>query len=99
MPYPLYVAFVWHMHQPYYRVPGQIEASLPWVRLHAAKDYLHMLEVLQKYPKVHATFNMVPSLTEQLLDYAAGRLTDRVMSLAQRSTWSEQEKAYLVNIC
>lgn len=99
MPYPLYVAFVWHMHQPYYRVPGQIEASLPWVRLHAAKDYLHMLEVLQKYPNVHATFNMVPSLTEQLLDYAAGRLTDRVMSLAQRSTWSEQEKAYLVNIC
>lgn len=99
MPYPLYVAFVWHMHQPYYRVPGQVEASLPWVRLHAAKDYLHMLEVLQKYPKVRATFNMVPSLTEQLLDYAAGRLTDRVMSLAQRSTWNEQEKAYLVNIC
>jgi len=99
MSYPLYVAFVWHMHQPYYRAPGQMEALLPWVRLHAAKDYLHMAEVLEKYPTVHATFNMVPSLTEQLFDYAAGRLSDRVMSLAHRSTWTEQEKAYLVNIC
>lgn len=99
MPYPLYVAFVWHMHQPYYRAPGQAEALLPWVRLHAAKDYLHMVEVLAKYPAVHATFNLVPSLTEQLLDYAAGRLTDRVMSLAQRNAWTEEEKTYLVNIC
>ena len=68
MPYPLSVAFVWHMHQPYYRVPGQDEALLPWVRLHAAKDYLHMLDVLAQYPQVHATFNLVPSLVEQLVD-------------------------------
>ncbi len=99
MPYPLYVAFVWHMHQPYYRAPGRHEALLPWVRMHAAKDYLHMVEVLQKYPTVQATFNMVPALTEQLLDYAAGRLTDRVAVLAQRNAWTLEEKVYLVNIC
>ncbi len=99
MPYPLSVAFVWHMHQPYYRVPGQDEALLPWVRLHAAKDYLHMLDVLAQYPQVHATFNLVPSLVEQLVDYGDGRLYDRVMALAQRTNWSAEEKAYLHNIC
>ncbi len=99
MPYPLSVAFVWHMHQPYYRVPGQDEALLPWVRLHAAKDYLHMLDVLAEYPGVHATFNLVPSLNEQLIDYGAGRLYDRIMTLAQRTTWSADERAYLANIC
>ncbi len=99
MPFPLSIAFVWHMHQPYYRVPGQDEALLPWVRLHAAKDYLHMLDVLAQYPNVHATFNLVPSLNEQLIDYGAGRLYDRIMSLAQRTTWTAEERAYLVNLC
>ncbi len=99
MRFPLSVAFVWHMHQPYYRVPGHDEAVLPWVRLHAAKDYSHMLDVLAGYPRVHATFNLAPSLNEQLIDYGAGRLYDRVMTLAQRPTWTADERAYLLDLC
>ena len=47
---------------------------MPWARLHALKDYLDMVEILAGYPTIHQTFNLVPSLVEQLEDYAAGGL-------------------------
>jgi alpha-amylase/alpha-mannosidase (GH57 family) len=73
---PLHVAFVWHMHQPYYRSAGSGAFELPWVRLHALKDYLDMVETLGPYPEIHQTFNLVPSLVEQLEYYAAGDFVD-----------------------
>lgn len=36
------VSFLWHMHQPDYRLPGQPLSLLPWVRLHATKAYYDM---------------------------------------------------------
>lgn len=69
MPSPLYVAFVWHMHQPYYRDTVTGGCSMPWVRLHAAKDYLDMVARLEAFPSIHQTFNLVPSLMEQLQEY------------------------------
>lgn len=66
--HPLYVAFLWHMHQPYYKNPISGEISMPWVRLHAIKDYLDMVQLLQDFPNLHQTFNVVPSLLEQLED-------------------------------
>ena len=66
------VAIMWHMHQPYYRHPQTSEFVLPWVRLHASKDYLHMARLLQEFPGVKANFTMVPSLRDQLEDYARG---------------------------
>src|SRR5204862_450407 len=54
------------MHQPYYRHPQTSEFVLPWVRLHASKDYLHMARLLQEFPGVKAHFTMVPSLRDQL---------------------------------
>ncbi len=68
------VAFVWHMHQPYYRSARTGTFQMPWARLHAIKDYLDMVEILAAYPTIHQTFNLVPSLVEQLEDYAAGGL-------------------------
>src|SRR6267142_821848 len=66
------IAIIWHMHQPYYRHPQTSEFVLPWVRLHASKDYLHMARLLQEFPQVKANFTMVPSLRDQLEDYARG---------------------------
>lgn len=63
---PLNVAFVWHMHQPFYGDSISGQTLLPWVRLHAIKDYLDMVEILQDFPGLHQTFNLVPSLLEQL---------------------------------
>ena len=66
---PLYLAFIWHMHQPYYRDEATGEATLPWVRLHATKDYLDMVLRLERFPSIHQTFNLVPSLLDQLDAY------------------------------
>lgn len=70
---PLYVAIIWHQHQPlYYKDPTTGIYQKPWVRVHATKDYLDMAAMLEEYPDVHVTFNLTPTLIRQLDDLAAG---------------------------
>lgn len=70
---PIYLAIVWHQHQPvYYQDPETGIYAKPWVRLHAAKDYVDMAAMLKEYPNVKATFNLTPSLIRQLDDISAG---------------------------
>ena len=38
------------MHQPVYEIEGTY--LMPWARLHAVKDYLDMVLVLEKFPKL-----------------------------------------------
>ena len=57
---------LWHHHQPDYRDPSDGRAQLPWVRLHATKDYLDMARRLERHSRVRCTFNFVPSLLDQL---------------------------------
>src|SRR5205809_7288505 len=80
----LTVAFLWHMHQPYYVSVADGRATLPWVRLHALKDYFDLPAIARRFPRVHQTFNLVPSLLDQLDAYAEGRLTDPFLELASR---------------
>lgn len=69
----LYIAILWHQHQPfYYQDPQTGLYEKPWVRLHAAKDYLDMAAILEQYPAIHASFNITPSLIEQLDAIGAG---------------------------
>ena len=72
-PNALYLAIIWHQHQPvYFKDPETGLYAKPWVRLHAAKDYVDMAAMLEDYPNVHVTFNLTPSLLRQLDDIAAG---------------------------
>jgi alpha-amylase/alpha-mannosidase (GH57 family) len=84
------VAILWHMHQPQYRDPVTGRYLLPWTRLHALKDYWGMVKILEEFPGVHLTFNMVPSLVEQIEEYASGRFSeawfDTVFSRAELLT-------------
>ena len=64
------VAFIWHMHQPSYKDVSTGLYVMPWVRLHAIKDYLDMLLLLDEFPNIKQTFNLVPLLLEQIQDYA-----------------------------
>ena len=64
------LAFLWHMHQPDYRHPESGEFILPWVLLHAIKDYTDMAGHLERHPAVRCTVNFVPVLLDQLEDYA-----------------------------
>jgi alpha-amylase/alpha-mannosidase (GH57 family) len=72
----VHLVLLWHMHQPQYRDPTTHRYILPWTRLHALKDYWGMVRVLENFPSVHATFNVVPSLAMQIEEYASGNFKD-----------------------
>ncbi len=70
---PIYLSIIWHQHQPlYFKDPETGIYQKPWVRVHATKDYVDMAAILEKYPEIHATFNLTPSLLRQLQDLEAG---------------------------
>jgi alpha-amylase/alpha-mannosidase (GH57 family) len=65
MSHPLYVAFIWDQHQPLYKSSDAFSSYsqqylLPWVRLHGTKDYLDLVLLLERYPRLHQTVNLVP---------------------------------------
>jgi alpha-amylase/alpha-mannosidase (GH57 family) len=93
----LNVALVWHMHQPDYRDPLTGQFILPWVRLHAVKDYLDLVTLGADYPRIHQTFNLVPTLLDQLDAYVAGAV-DRHMELAlmPAGRWSASERGEII---
>jgi len=70
------------MHQPDYREPNSKRLSMPWVRLHALKDYLDMPLRAAERVGVRATFNLVPSLLDQLELYCNGGV-DRHLELSR----------------
>src|ERR1700680_3218692 len=78
----MHVVILWHMHQPQYRDPSTGAYFLPWTRLHALKDYWGMVKLLEEFPGVRATFNMVPSLAVQLEEYARGNFREPWFELA-----------------
>jgi alpha-amylase/alpha-mannosidase (GH57 family) len=80
----LRVIVLWHQHQPYYKDLVTGEYRLPWVRLHALKDYYGMVKVLDEFPNVHQTFNLVPSLITQIQDYVSGAARDPFFDVAAK---------------
>ena len=76
------LVILWHMHQPQYRDPATGNYVLPWTRLHALKDYWGMVKVLGEFPNVHATFNFVPLLAEQIEEYASGKFREEWFEIA-----------------
>jgi alpha-amylase/alpha-mannosidase (GH57 family) len=88
------LVILWHMHQPQYRDPSTGQYLLPWTRLHALKDYWGMVKVLGEFPGVHATFNMVPLLVEQVQEYASNQFREPwfEIAFAQASALTPDQK-------
>jgi len=80
----LRLIFLWHQHQPFYKDLVTGEYRLPWVRLHALKDYYGMVKLLDEFPNVHQNFNLVPSLITQIQDYVAGTAQDPFLTVAAK---------------
>src|SRR5437868_6746629 len=78
----LRVVLLWHQHQPFYKDLVSGEYRLPWVRLHALKDYYGLVKLLDEFPNVHQTFNLVPSLITQIQDYVSGTANDPFLQVA-----------------
>jgi len=96
--HPLYIAFVWHMHQPYYKDDITGTYILPWVRMHGIKDYYDMPALLSDFPDIHQTFNLVPSLLKQVRDYVENGATDKFLTLTLKpaSELSQEDKLFLL---
>ena len=93
----LYIAFVWNQHQPYYLDTGRGEFIMPWVRLHATKDYYQMAAILKNYPQIKQTFSLSPSLLEQIEGYLYNNAVDYYLKVMKRAgDLNEGEKRFLL---
>ncbi|WP_456450544.1 glycoside hydrolase family 57 protein [Hydrogenimonas sp.] len=91
----------WHMHQPDYRNKSG-DMHMPWVFLHAIKDYYEMPWLLSRAQGLKATFNVTPPLLEQLLIYIdEGPKRDIFLSLwlKEPRQLSSQERRFVEKIC
>jgi len=93
---PIRFAILWHQHQPYYRAGDKF--ILPWVWLHATKDYLEMARHFERNPKMRGTINLVPSLLKQIEEYLNGEATDEVLELMYKpaAELTEEEQAFML---
>lgn len=99
------LALLWHMHQPDYRHPDSGEFLLPWVFLHAIKDYTDMAAHLERHPAIHCTVNFVPVLLDQIEDYVDQFASDqwrdpllRLASCPQPEQLSADDRDWLLDM-
>lgn len=97
----LYLAILWHHHQPYYFNPKKDRFEMPWVRLHAIKDYYDMAKILTRYPGVEINFNLVPVLLRQIEMYIYDGKVDYLLSLHRKpiSGLTQGERLYIIMRC
>jgi alpha-amylase/alpha-mannosidase (GH57 family) len=93
-----YLCFLWHMHQPFYKDLITGEYKLPWTRMHALKDYYGMARILEDFPAVKQTFNLVPSMMAQVEEYASGKAVDPFLQAALKpaESLSDAERALVL---
>lgn len=94
----------WHFHQPDYRTEQGY--FLPWMYLHALKDYADMAAHLEAHTSMRVVVNFVPTLLEQLDDYAqqlqSGAIRDPLLARltdGRLGRLSRQEKRALLERC
>ena len=72
---------------------------MPWVRLHAVKDYLDMLLIMKKFPKLKLNFNLSPVLVDAILDYAENDSEDVHSKLTKTpvNELTDDDKRFILN--
>ncbi len=94
----MYVSFLWHMHQPFYKDIFKKGYLMPWTFLHGIKDYYDMVEILNEFDNIKVTFNFVPSLLEQIADYNENPFQDYFLKTLKKEVASltDDEKNSLI---
>jgi len=95
---PLRLFFLWHFHQPWYADFAGGPTHLPWVRLHALKDYADLPALLSAEPRVPHACNLVPSLLDQI-ELLAGGGSDLFLDIAKTpaAEWDAGTVAFALN--
>lgn len=95
----LSIAFCWHMHQPVYKLYPDSDYLMPWVRLHAVKDYLDMLLILNDFKNTKLNFNLVPVLLDAFIDYGDKDYHDihSRLTVTNISDLTNDDKEFILN--
>ena len=99
----LYLAILWHQHQPVYKNTAHPTPAgsylYPWVRLHAIRDYYSMAALVAEHPDLHLTINLTQSLWWQIEDYLERGVTDRALDLTLKpaDTLTSDECEYVLS--
>ena len=89
------------MHQPDYRDRSGV-MQMPWVFLHAIKDYYDMPWMMARHQGMKATYNITPTLIEQLQLYTfEPQNSDKFLSLwhIHPTYLNEKDRNWLIKIC
>ncbi len=73
------ISFLWHLHQPSYRTADGVSHA-PWAMLHAGGAYTTLAKAVESTGGAGHVINIVPTLLEQLVAYAAGTVSDPVIN-------------------
>jgi len=95
----LSIAFYWHMHQPIYQLSDDGDYLMPWVRLHAVKDYLDMALIVNKFENLKLNFNLVPVLLDSLIDYSEKDYHDihSRLTVTDVADLTDDDKEFILN--
>lgn len=95
----LSIAFYWHMHQPVYQLTPDGDYLMPWVRLHAVKDYLDMLLIIDDFKRIKLNFNLVPILLDALIEYGENDYHDihSRLSVTSIDDLTNDDKEFILN--
>ncbi len=95
----LSIAFYWHMHQPIYQLSANGDYLMPWVRLHAVKDYLDMALWAKKFDKLKLNFNFAPVLLDCILEYANHDAHDihSRLTITPEEELTREDKIFILN--
>jgi len=89
----IYLAIIWHQHQPLYVDSEKHLLSAPWVRTHGTKDYYDMCAMLKEFPSIHCTFNLTSTLLQQLEEFYVAplsKIVNRESLFVNRKTKSKK---------
>lgn len=84
----VFISFLWHFHQPYYKDLIENFYILPYTRVHLVKNY-YMMAKITEMVKINLNFNFTPILLEQINDYEKNSAKDLFTNLI------EYDKDYL----
>lgn len=95
----LSIAFYWHMHQPVYQLSPEGDYLMPWVRLHAVKDYLDMANIVKNFNNIKLNFNISPVLLNGFENYGDKNLHDlhSRFTVGNVEEFSSDDKKFILN--
>lgn len=87
------------MHQPVYQLSPEGDYLMPWTRLHAVKDYLDMVTILDNFKDIKLNFNVVPVLLDAFIDYGEKGLHDlhSRLTVTDIKDLTEDDKEFILN--